>query len=159
MCKKYIVELSGGEIQELTAILNRGKHPAQKRKRAHALLLASEGSKSDKEIAKIVLMNEQSVTELRKRFSQNGFGMALNSLPHRRRPKAIDGENEARLLALATRERQEGRQQCSLRTLARKFVTSDGRRVSHETIRQALKKMGAGAAPSSEWVESETNVI
>lgn len=159
MCKKYIVKLSGGEIQELTAILNRGMHPAQKRKRAHALLLASEGGKSDKEIAKTVLMNEQSVTELRKRFSLNGFGVALNSLPHRRRPKAIDGEDEARLLALAARERQEGRPQCSLRTLAKKFVTSDGRRVSHETIRQALKKMRTGSPPSSEWMESETNVI
>jgi transposase len=152
MDKKYIVKLRDTEVNALTVILNKGKHPAQKRKRAHALLLAHEGQKSDREIAQIVRMNDQSVTELRKRFFVYGFETALLGKPHRRRPKVIDLENEARLLALANKERQDGKPPCSLRTLARKFVTSDGRRVSHETIRQALKKLEPSKRDSrSDW--------
>jgi transposase len=141
MEKKYIVTLQKTEIEELSLILNRGKHPAQKRKRAHALLLAHEGEKSDKEIAISVRMNDQSVTDLRKRFCLYGFDVALNSKPHRRRPKAIDAENEARLVAMVNKEGQNGKHPCSLRALANKFITSDGRKVSYETIRQALKRL------------------
>ncbi|MDR1051758.1 MAG: helix-turn-helix domain-containing protein [Deltaproteobacteria bacterium] len=147
MDKKYVVKLSETEVEELTSILNRGKHPAQKRKRAHALLLAHEGDKSDKEIGLIVRMNDQSVTELRKRFFVSGYETALHSKPHRRRPRAIDSESVARLVALANQECRDGKQQPSLRSLAKKFVTADGRHVSHETIRQALKKFEAGSAP------------
>jgi hypothetical protein len=159
MEKKYIVQLLASQIDELTVILNKGKHPAQKRKRAHALLLAHEGEKSDREIATIVRMNDQSVTELRKRFYIHGFEMALGGKPHRRRPKVIDRENEARLLALASKERQDGKVPCSLRALARKFVTSDGRRVSHETIRQALKKLDSVKPGRREsWSETKNNL-
>jgi transposase len=158
MDKKYIVNLNTEEIDELSNILNKGKHPAQKRKRAHALLLAHEGEKSDREIAAIVRMNDQSITELRKRFSKLGFEMALNSKPHRRRPKAIDGENEAKLFALANREREDGKQPCSLRNLARKFITSDGRRVSYETIRQVLKKLGQKNQSGPREARTKTSV-
>ena len=34
MLKKYLVTLTMAEVEELTSILNRGKHGAQKRKRA-----------------------------------------------------------------------------------------------------------------------------
>ncbi|MDR2366550.1 MAG: helix-turn-helix domain-containing protein [Deltaproteobacteria bacterium] len=159
MEKKYIVTLKVTEVNELTEILNKGKHPAQKRKRAHALLLAHEGEKSDREIAKIVRMNDQSVTDLRKRFSLHGFAMALTGKPHNRRPRVIAHEDEARLLALASKERQEGKPPCSLRTLARKFVTSDGRRVSHETIRQVLKKFDlAKPLPRQGWSGTESTL-
>jgi hypothetical protein len=38
--KKYRVTLAEAEREQLCAIINRGKHSAQKRKRAQALLLA-----------------------------------------------------------------------------------------------------------------------
>jgi transposase len=159
MDKKYIVQLKDCELDELTLILNKGKHSAQKRKRAHALLLAHDGDKSDREIAKIVRMNDQSVTELRKRFAIHGYDMALNSKPHARRPKIIDSENEARLYAMAVKERGNGRPPCSLRSLARKFVTSDGRKVSHETIRQVLKKMDAlKHSPNLSWTSQKSSL-
>jgi hypothetical protein len=41
--KKYRVTLTEAEREQLTAIINRGKHSAQKRKRAQALLLAGQG--------------------------------------------------------------------------------------------------------------------
>ena len=139
MKKKYFVSLTLDEVLELRQIVSQSHHPPQKRKRAHALLLANENGRSDSQIAEIVSMNNHSVTELRKRFVMNGYSLALNSSPHRRRPKALDGPNEERLLELA-KELGEVEDKLSLRRLANVFVTSDGRRVSHETIRQALKK-------------------
>jgi hypothetical protein len=41
--KKYRVTLTETERERRTAIVNRGKHSAQKRKRAQALLLAGRG--------------------------------------------------------------------------------------------------------------------
>ncbi|MDR0356109.1 MAG: helix-turn-helix domain-containing protein [Deltaproteobacteria bacterium] len=159
MDKRFIVKLTENETRELVDILNKGRHPAQKRKRAHALLLAHEGDKTDKEIAQIVRMNDQSVTELRKRFVRLGFDLTLNSRPHKRRPKAIDDANEARLLDLVAEERQAGKPQWSLRRLAKKFVTSDGRRVSYETIRQALKKnASATTAGSGQRLDAGTSL-
>ena len=139
MKKKYFVSLTLDEVFELKEIIRQGCCPAQKRKRAQALLLASEDGLSDSQIAAIVSMNNHSVTELRKRFVLNGYKLALNSSPHKRRPKALDESNEERLLALA-RRLGEMAPKISLRRLANAFVTSDGRRVSHETIRQTLKR-------------------
>jgi hypothetical protein len=140
MKKKYIVRLTQQEVAELNSVVSQEPSQAQKWKRAQALLLANEELRSDNEIARLVSMNNHSVTELRKRFVNQGFEVALNSLPHRRRPKAIDPSNEARLLALAAKEMASGDANLSLRRLARAFVTTDGRHVSHETIRQALRK-------------------
>lgn len=139
MRKKYFVSLTQKEIFELNEIISTAHHPSQKKKRAHALLLANDTARSDSEIAEIVSMNNHSVTELRKRFVRNGYQLALNSTPHRRRPKALDELNEANLLDLA-KELAVGDPKFSLRRLANLFVTSDGRHVSHETIRQALKR-------------------
>jgi hypothetical protein len=41
--KIYRVTLTGDEEKQLRDIINKGKHKAQKRKRAQALLLAHEG--------------------------------------------------------------------------------------------------------------------
>jgi transposase len=137
--KKYFVNLSEQEVFELKDIVSQAHHPPQKRKRAQALLLANEAVRSDSEIAEIVRMNNHSITELRKRFVTNGYSLALNSSPHRRRPKALDDTNEERLLDLA-KMMADSESKISLRRLASVFITSDGRRVSHETIRQTLKK-------------------
>ena len=138
MKKKYVVQLSQEEVFELNIIANQDHSPAQKKKRARALLLAHEGGRSDSEIARLVGVNNHTVTELRKRLVVSGYAKAINSAPHRRRPKAIDEADEARLLALAGREKEGVN--LSLRGLARVFVTTDGRHVSHETIRQTLQR-------------------
>lgn len=139
MIKKYLVTLTDEEVEELTGILNRGKHGAQKRKRAQALLLSNSGN-SDQEIATAVGMHRRGVEELRQRFVVEGYEIALNGKPRAPRQGLIDGENEARLIALACEEKPDGVHHWSLRYLSQNFVTLDGRRVCHETIRKVLKK-------------------
>jgi transposase len=140
MKKKYIVRLSRPEAAELQELLRRPGQPAERRKRAKALLLADDPGRPDTEIAAIVDLRLHTVTELRKRYSSRGLEGALALASHRRRPKAIDEPALARLVALARRGSSE--RPPSLRLLASMFVNSSGRRVSHETIRQTLKRSG-----------------
>jgi len=139
MIKKYLVTLTAKEVEELKGILNKGKHSAQKRKRAQALLLAHEGKK-DQEIAAIAGMHRRGVEQMRQRFVEEGYETTLNGKAHAHRPRFIDGEDEARLIALACEEKPDGVHHWSLRYLSEKFVTLEGRKVSYETIRRTLKK-------------------
>lgn len=139
MIKKYLVTLTVEEVSELKGILNKGKHSAQKRKRAQALLLAHEGKK-DQEIASIAGMHRRGVEQMRQRFVEEGYETTLNGKTHAHRPRFIDGEDEARLIALACEEKPDGVHHWSLRHLSEKFVTLEGRKVSYETIRRTLKK-------------------
>lgn len=81
------------------------------------------------------------VHRVRKRFFENGMSGVFN-LPHGGgRSKQIDGDFEAHLIALSCREPPEGHSQWSLRLLADKMVELEYvESVSHETVRQALKK-------------------
>jgi hypothetical protein len=53
----------------------------------------------------------------------------------------LDGEGEARLIALACSEAPEGRRRWTLRLLADRLVALEVvDAISHETVRQVLKK-------------------
>jgi hypothetical protein len=65
--KKYRVTLTEAEREQLTAIINRGKHSAQKRKWAQALLLADKGY-TDEVIAERVGMHRRGIEGIRQWF-------------------------------------------------------------------------------------------
>jgi Homeodomain-like domain len=57
---------------------------------------------------------------------------------------ALDGEQEARLVALACSAPPQGRKRWTLRLLAERLVELKVvQTVSHETVRQALKQTGS----------------
>ncbi|MDR1219722.1 MAG: helix-turn-helix domain-containing protein, partial [Treponema sp.] len=70
--KKYRVTLTEDEKEALHEIINKGKHSAQKRKRAQALLLTEEGYTDDM-TADRVGMHRRGIEELRQRFEEEGF--------------------------------------------------------------------------------------
>jgi hypothetical protein len=151
MKAKYIVRLTCEEEALLRDLTSKGNLNAPKLKRALALLHCHEGTKTDKEIASSLHMHYRSIKDLRKRFVMHSFEDALNGLPRAHTPPIIDGENLAGLIKLACEERLEGTSHWSLRLLSQKYVTIEGRHVSHETIRKALR--GAELKPwqRKEW--------
>ena len=151
MTKKYKVTLTEEERTLLRDILNKGKHGAQKRKRAQALLLADE-QMSDEVIGERAGMHRRGVEELRRRFVEEGFEATLEGRPHGHRPRAILGEDEARLIALACSPAPEGYDHWTLRLLQERWVTLEGETVSHETIRQTLKKTNLSRGKSGSGV-------
>jgi len=138
----YKVILTAEELSLLEDVLNKGKHSAQKRKRAHAMLLAHQGL-TDRENASISGMRVRSIEDMRKHFVEKGFELTLNGIPKKPRSEKITGEDKARLIALACEVKPDGHSHWSLRVLQEKFLALESvgvSSVSHETIRKALKK-------------------
>jgi hypothetical protein len=146
MNKKYIVELTDEERQHLEKLTSSGIAPARRLMRAHILL------KSDSSVAGPKWKYEQicaaydvtpvTVMNVRKSFVEKGLQATLGrKKPEREYPRALDGEAEAHLIALACSAPPEGRKAWSLRLLRDRFVHAGHvDHVSHETIRTTLKK-------------------
>jgi hypothetical protein len=80
---------------------------------------------------------------VRKQYFEEGLEAALNRrAPNREHHRKLDGEQEARLIALACSEPPEGRARWSLRLLAEKLVELEivEEEVSYQTVRRTLKK-------------------
>ena len=146
MIKKYIVRLTKDERDYLESLIYTGKTAAHKRLHAEILLKAdsSEGGPKwlDSEISEAFGVSTRTVERVRERLVQHGLDAALNRAePSRVRSRALDGENEAHLIALSCGEPPEGRSRWTLRLLGQHMVELGYvESVSHETIRQTLKK-------------------
>lgn len=143
--KKYIVRLTDEERKSLIAIVSKGKAPAYKIKHANILLKAdaNESNWKDKDIIEAFGCHRSTVEKLRLRFVEQGLDAALERKKRETPPteKIIDGEKEARLIALSRTEPPAGRAKWTLRLLADKMVELKiVDRVSHTTVGDVLKK-------------------
>jgi transposase len=157
--KKYKVTLTRDEENLLHDIINRGKHSAQKRKRAQALLLTHEGY-TDEMTADRVGMHRRGIEEQRQRFVEEGFETALERKPRGHRPWALSREDEARLITLVCGPAPEGCSRWTLKLLEDTWVTlehTDTETVSRETIRRTLSlgKTGNGVFPRKRMPSSQ----
>jgi Homeodomain-like domain len=146
MNKKYIVSLSNEERDLLKALVNHGKKAVQKVKRAWILLQADASPDgpawSDEQIQKAYGVGLVTIYRVRQTFVEEGTEAVLNRRPKsRHRHRRLDGEEEARLIALACSKPPPGRKRWTVRLLAGKFVElGKCERVCPETVRQTLKK-------------------
>jgi transposase len=140
--KKYIVDLTSEERQELLELTRKGNESVRKVRRARILLRADDGWK-DKEIEVALDTSSTTIERTRKRFVEGGLEKALNEDPRPGQRRKLDGRGEAHLIALACSEAPAGHSHWTLRLLADKLVelgVVDS--ISHETVRQRLKKTG-----------------
>ncbi len=146
MKKKYIVRLSEEERQSLTGLVRKGKVAAYRRTHAQILLLTDEGKHGpghqDKEVAERVGVNHRTVSKLRQRCVERGLNAALEREPRKReRSRVLDGDGEAQVIALMCSEPPLGQSRWTLNLLGCRIVELGVvESVSHETIRQVLKK-------------------
>lgn len=146
MKKRYIVDLTEQEREDLTAIVTVGKVAASKRRRAQVLLLVDQGefgpALADVDAAEQTLFSRRTVELIRERFSCEGLEATLSRKPQvRTRKSVVDGENEAKLIALACSDAPEGRARWTLRLLKDRLIELEiVEDISHETIRRVLKK-------------------
>jgi hypothetical protein len=143
---KYVVRLSAEERQELEEVLRKGK-AAHRRQHAQILLKVDEGplgpAWATERTAESVGVSAQTVINVRKRLVEGGCEAALGRKQQARPSRAIvlDGEKEARLIALACGKPPAGQARWTLRLLADRLVALrivDS--VSLETVRKSLKK-------------------
>ncbi|SRR5260221_6406549 len=139
--KRYKVDLSQVERTELEQITHKGEISARKMKRAQILLKASDGW-TDDDIARALDTARTTVERTRQRFVERGLSGALTEDARPGQKRRLDGRAEAHLIALACSDCPEGQAHWSMRVLAEKLVALDVvDSVSHETVRQTLKKM------------------
>ncbi|MCH8479598.1 MAG: helix-turn-helix domain-containing protein, partial [Wenzhouxiangella sp.] len=93
----------------------------------------------------------RTVEQIRERCVCEGLTGALERKKRvRDRPRKLDGEDEARLVALACSEAPAGHARWSLHLLADKLVELEVvESISHECIRQVLKKHHQTLAPAN----------
>src|SRR3954454_24429899 len=143
--KKYIVRLSADERAFCEDIVKNLKGSSQKFRRAQILLQAdAEGPGwPDSRIAEAFHCRVQTIENLRKRLVTEGFELALEGKKRREpsTPSKLDGEAEAKLIALRLRKPPTGYGHWTLRLLADELVALEViDSISHETVRKVLKK-------------------
>jgi transposase len=146
MNKKYIVTLSDEERQRLETLVRKGKGAARKLQRAWVLLKAEAAPHgpawSDEQIRAAFAVSLVTIYRVRQTFVEDGFEKVLTrATKSRHRPRKLDGEQEAHLIALACSTPPPGRRRWTVRLLADKLVElGHTDRVAAETVRQTLKK-------------------
>lgn len=145
MPKKYIVRLTKDERSQLQSVVKKLKGSSQKVRRAQILLKADADSSNwtDAHIAEAFSCRTKTVENIRKRLVERGLEATLNGVQRSSAPtpKLLDGEQEAQVIAMRLGLPPKGYANWSLRLLARKVVELGiVESVSHETVRQTLKK-------------------
>lgn len=146
MEKRYRVTLTAEERQELRALVSKGKAAARKLTRARVLLLADQAAdgpaQSDPEICAALGCGRATVERVRKQFVEEGLEEVLEPKPTSRvYERRLDGQAEAYLVATACGAPPEGHSRWTLRLLGDRLVAlGHVESVSHETVRQTLKK-------------------
>ena len=144
--KRYRVRLSAEEQEELKGLVSRGRAAAYKQTHARILLLVDEaqegGAMKDEGIARVLKVGRATVERVRRRCVEEGLEAALGRRQQlNRRPRKLDGEGEARLVAMACSQPPEGRAGWTLQLLADRLVECEiVESISTETVRQTLKK-------------------
>jgi len=145
MNKKYIVRLSDGERAACQEIIKNLKGSSQKFRRAQILLQADADGPGwpDVRIAEAFNCRVQTIENLRKRLVTEGFESALEGKRRREPPTPckLDGEAEAKLIAMRLGKPPTGYGHWTLRLLADELVALEVvDAISHETVRKVLKK-------------------
>ena len=135
MAKLYVVSLSDAERLVLQQITKKGKGSARTATRARIHLKADAGPEgpewTDTKIAEAVEVSCPTVERLRKRAVTEGVKAALQDRPKwENRQGKLDGEQEARLTALACSTPPAGQKRWTLHLLASHFGDREGVPVS-----------------------------
>ena len=158
VAKRYRVTLTVEEREGLDRMISRGKADARKLVHARVLLQAdaSEGGPDwmDTRIAEAVRVSVRTIERVRQRFVEEGLEAALLPKPSPRvYARKLDGEQEAKLVAMACSAPPEGKKRWTLRLLAERMVELEVvTELSHETVRQTLKKECAQTASAADVV-------
>ena len=156
---KHVVRLTAEDRGRLARMVRSGESPARAVTHARVLLKADADGPGwgDVAIAAALDCGVRTVARVRKAFAEGGLDAAVRrKRPTGRRYRKLDGEQEARLIALACSPAPDGRGRWTLKLLADRLVESEVvDAISDETVRRTLKKMpssrgrrSSGASPA-----------
>lgn len=140
MEKLYRIELTSEQRKSLRKIVRIGRNKAKVITHAHILLKSDEG-KTDKEIAELLYIGEETVRRVRQRYCHDGLELALHGKPYPKGESSLTDEQEAYLIALACSDPPEGRSRWTLELLTERMMSDQVvESISREKVRLTLKK-------------------
>lgn len=137
--RKEHLKLNEQEHCYLTTLTSSGQLKAREFKRAMTLLLLDEG-KTMTAVSKLLKYSYPRVIALRDNYLENGL-LCLKEKPRSGCPPVFDGNERAKITALACSRTPVGHATWSLRLLADKAVELElVERISHTQVQRILKK-------------------
>ena len=151
MNKKFIVRLTDAERALCEDVIKKLKGSSQKVRRAQILLKADADGPSwtDEWIAEAFHCRVQTVENLRKRVVTESFELAINGKKRETPPTLpkLDGEGEAKLIAMRLGSPPKGFGKWTLQLLADELVKLEiVGSICPETVRKTLKKTACPSA-------------
>ena len=144
--ERYVVKLTQDERANLLLLVKTGKASAAKLTHARIILATDENNTDktpyDTKVSKELHVSSRTVARTRQRFVEEGLESALSRKPHSNtRPRKIDGDQEAHLIALSCSTPPAGRSRWTLKLLANHLIELEIiDSVSSATVSRVLKK-------------------
>ena len=137
--KKQHIELGETDRQYLESLLATGELPVKVHRRALTLLELDRG-KTYTAVSETLSVTNSTVSAWAKKYRERGL-LCLHDRPRSGRPVEIDGEQRAKVTALACSDPPTGHARWTLRLLADKAVELGYcEHISHTKVKQILKK-------------------
>lgn len=137
--KKQHVQLSPTDREYLETLIRKGQLTAKTYRRALGLLELDRGQ-TYTAVSKTLQVTIPTLSNWAARYAENGL-KALNDQPRKGRPMEIDGNQRAKVTAMACSEPPEGYERWNLRLLANKMVELGYcEHISHTEVADILKK-------------------
>lgn len=143
---RYTIKLLKSEVDELMSVINKGFHSSQTFRTAYVLLNCDEGEYSQKitneQISQVLKIGMRTIDRIKKRFIEEGLEASLErKATSRVYERKVDGDVEAKLVALCCSPPPKGRAKWSLRLLADKMVELEYvESISYVKVGEVLKK-------------------
>ncbi|MFO0970715.1 MAG: IS630 family transposase, partial [Gemmataceae bacterium] len=156
--QQYEVRLTEEQREALARLIRTGTQPAHTRRRAQILLkvdAAGPDAWSDVQVAKALDLHAQTAAVVRKQFVAEGLDATLykRKPTGRRSYRKLDGEQEARLIALTCSEPPSGRARWTMKLLADRLVAMEVvESIDPATVCRTLKKNKIKPWLRQEWV-------
>ena|SRR5205809_5313118 len=147
-----MMNLTDDERTSVERFIRRGKANARNITRAHILLKSAEGWSIER-IAETYSVSQATVSNVRQRYREGGIDRVLKDKVQQKRRRALGGEEEAVMAAIACSPVPDGHDHWTLRMLRDKLVelgVVEG--VSASTIQDRLKKMSLNRGSANSGV-------
>jgi putative transposase len=127
-------------IEFRSAFVKKGRKSARELTRAHVLLLVNMG-RTEMEIKDMMIISRATVSNIKKRYREEGLQSALTEKPRPGQPKKYTERHEAEIIAQACTKSPDGRKRWSLTLLTEEMKKKEGfETINRESIRLILKK-------------------
>lgn len=147
-----MINLSEEERAKVEGFIRRGKANARNISRAHILLKSAEGWSIER-IAETYKVSQATVSNVRARYREGGVERVLADKVQQHRRRALGGEEEAVMAAIACSPVPDGHDHWTLRMLRDKLIELGVvEHISASTIQDRLKKMTLNPGSESSGV-------